>query len=139
MNVKKGSFTVEAAYVIPLSVTILAALIGYAYFMHQRVWCTGALYESMLYASGKRAPAESMADTARSHLGERISESPLATGAISGEIEDNTFEMSGKCSFGILEDVFGSLFYSEVTEKTIKTDPVLVKRLEWLGGKIGED
>lgn len=139
MNVKKGSFTVEAAFIIPLIVTVLAVLIGYAYFTHQRVWCTGAVYESMLYASGKRNSTEETSDTAAAHLTERINEAPLAAGTVTGSIGDNTFEISGKCSFSILEEVFGSLFISEVSGKMIKTDPVLIKRLEWFGGKTGED
>ncbi len=46
--IKKGSFTVEAACVMPLILFTLMGLLYLCFFVHNRVWLTAAAYESAI-------------------------------------------------------------------------------------------
>ena len=87
-RIKRGSFTVEAAVIIPLTVLTFALLLGFAYYTHQRVWCTGAVYESLLAASQRReGDSHTPREEADEHLSARINEAPLLAKGISGSTD----------------------------------------------------
>ena len=139
-RIKRGSFTVEAAVIIPLTVLSFALLLGFAYYTHQRVWCTGVVYESLLAASQRReGDSHTPREEADEHLSARINEAPLLAKGISGSTDGSMFRLSAKCSIRILEDFFGDLFETEVSGSVTRADPAAVKRLEWFGGKWIED
>lgn len=50
-KIKKGSFTVEAACVMPLILLVLFGTIYLSFFVHNRAWLTAAAYESALSGS----------------------------------------------------------------------------------------
>ena len=50
-RIKKGSFTVEAACVMPLILLVLFGTIYLSFFVHNRAWLTAAAYESALSGS----------------------------------------------------------------------------------------
>ena len=50
-KIKKGSFTVEAACVMPLILLVLFGTIYVSFFVHNRAWLTAAAYESALSGS----------------------------------------------------------------------------------------
>ena len=45
---KKGSFTVESAFLIPMAVMLTALLIVFTFYAHNKVWYTAAAYEAAL-------------------------------------------------------------------------------------------
>lgn len=50
-KIKKGSFTVETACVMPLVLLVLFGVIYLDFFVHNRSWLTAAAYESALCGS----------------------------------------------------------------------------------------
>ena len=44
--IRKGSFTIETACVMPLILLVLMGLIYLSFFVHNRAWLTAAAYES---------------------------------------------------------------------------------------------
>ena len=48
---KKGSLTVEASFVIPLSVMVMALVLSLGFFLYQRCWYTQAACETVLAGS----------------------------------------------------------------------------------------
>ena len=50
-KIKKGSFTVETACVMPLILLVLFGTIYLSFFVHNRAWLTAAAYESALSGS----------------------------------------------------------------------------------------
>ena len=49
--IKKGSLTVEASFVIPLSVMVMALVLSLGFFLYQRCWYTQAACETVLSGS----------------------------------------------------------------------------------------
>ena len=49
--IRKGSFTIETACVMPLILLVLMGLIYLSFFVHNRAWLTSAAYESALCGS----------------------------------------------------------------------------------------
>ena len=66
----RGSFTVEAAVVVPLAVFLIAALVGLTFFAHDRVWFTGAACEAALAANA----AEDGESAAQQKIGQRTAD-----------------------------------------------------------------
>lgn len=50
-NITKGSFTIEAACVMPLILLVLMGCLYLCFFVHNRAWLTAAAYESALAGS----------------------------------------------------------------------------------------
>ena len=51
---KKGSFTVESAFLITMAVMLTALLIVFTFYAHNKVWYTAAAYEAALAGNGRR-------------------------------------------------------------------------------------
>ena len=45
-KLKKGSFTIEAALLMPLILMVLMGLLYLDFFVHNRAWLTSAAYEA---------------------------------------------------------------------------------------------
>lgn len=50
-KIKKGSFTIEAALLMPLILLILMGLLYLNFFVHNRAWLTAAAYEAAVSGS----------------------------------------------------------------------------------------
>ena len=50
--IRKGSFTIETACVMPLILLVLMGLIYLSFFVHNRAWLTAAAYESAVILQG---------------------------------------------------------------------------------------
>ena len=50
-NMKKGSFTVEAACIMSLVLFVLIGVMYLSFFVHNRAWLTAAAYEAALTGS----------------------------------------------------------------------------------------
>lgn len=133
---KRAVFTVEAAVIVPLSVTMIALLIGFCYYVHQSNWCMGAALESA--EKSVECGIEGKSKTAgKNRMDTRISEVPVLTGKIeTTALEETKVKISyeGK----ILEKVFGGLFGFKGEASLIRYDPVKLKRIEFLINKMKE-
>lgn len=45
-KLKKGSFTLEAALLMPLLLTVIMSMLYLDFFVHNRAWLTAAAYEA---------------------------------------------------------------------------------------------
>lgn len=52
-KLKKGSFTIEAALLMPLILMVLMGLLYLDFFVHNRAWLTSAAYEAAVSGSMK--------------------------------------------------------------------------------------
>ena len=50
-KLKKGSFTIEAALLMPLILMVLMGLLYLDFFVHNRTWLTSAAYEAAVSGS----------------------------------------------------------------------------------------
>ena len=50
-KLKKGSFTIEAALLMPLILMVLMGLLYLDFFVHNRAWLTSAAYEAAVSGS----------------------------------------------------------------------------------------
>lgn len=78
-----GSFTVEAAVVVPLTVFLIAALIGLTFLAHDRMWYTGAACEAALAANA----AEDKEAAARRKIEQKKEERILPGAAPEAELD----------------------------------------------------
>ena len=53
-KIKKGSFTIEAALLMPLVLMILIGVLYLDFFVHDRAYLTAAAYEAAVSGSMKR-------------------------------------------------------------------------------------
>lgn len=124
---KKGTFTIEAAVLIPVTIIIFALLIGYCFYVHQINWYTGAAYESA--AAGLKEPADA-AEKARERIELRSSEQPLGFGTENTDVSSG-LKLAVSFEGTVLDEVFGSLFRYRGEGALAKIDPVKAKRLEF--------
>ena len=134
-DLKKGwsraVMTVEAAVIVPMSLTIIALLIGFCYFVHQINWCKGAAYEAVLCGLQREKTSDEVTAAVQERIGSRISEAPLTTGGISSDVSSSgTVLVSWKSS--VLSEVFGDRFSFSGEASLVRLDPVKVKRTEHL-------
>ena len=50
-KLKKGSFTLEAALLMPLLLTVIMSMLYLDFFVHNRAWLTAAAYEAAVSGS----------------------------------------------------------------------------------------
>lgn len=58
--IKKGSFTVEAACVMPVILLVLMGTLYLNFYIHNRAWLTAAAYEASVTGSTQRGAGESV-------------------------------------------------------------------------------
>ena len=129
---KKASFTIEAAYIIPLMLVFVAGLLGFTYFTHHQNWCRGAAYESVYYALQRNTGEETPEELAGQRLSDRILEIPLDVSEISSETREEAAVLRAETRTNILPELFGDLFVSEQSAGAAKIDAPLLKRTEWM-------
>ena len=128
---KRAVMTVEAAVIVPMSLTFIALLIGYCYFVHQVNWCKGAAYESVLCALQRERTADEAAQAVKERIDRRIAEAPLTTGGISTEVSsEGTVLVSWEST--VLSEVFGDRFKFSGKASLVRLDAVGIKQVEHL-------
>ena len=118
----------EAAVIVPLSVTIISLLLGFCFYTHQINWYKGAAYEAA--EKGIESGGDSCA-AAQQRMDSRTEEIPMRFGSETTEVSSG-LNVSVSFRGSVLEDVFGDLFGFEGEALLLKTDPVKIKRLEFL-------
>lgn len=53
-KLKKGSFTLEAALLMPLLLTVIMSMLYLDFFVHNRAWLTAAAYEAAVWKDIKK-------------------------------------------------------------------------------------
>ena len=124
---KRAVFTVEAAVIVPLSLTMIALLIGYCYFVHQVNWCTGAACEAA-QKSVERKLVGKESSAGKKKMEERILEIPLSVGEIKTEAREGT-RVTISFEGGIIQDYFGDLFGYDGSVSLNRYEPAKLKRL----------
>ena len=137
-NLKRGVFTVEASFVVPIAALVLAMLIGYAYFMHERAWSKAVSYEAAMYAAQYETDDNNIERYANERLETRYDESVTGLSQNNSEVSESDFGLNISWSYGILEKAFGDVFTfnDEISVRKIK--PSKTKRLMWTAGLITE-
>lgn len=134
---KRAVFTVEAAVIIPLTLFIIAVLIGYCYHVHQSNWCRGAAYEAVLKGTEKGHAGKENRSAADTRMKERIEQIPISVGSIETSVSEGV-RLCASWNGTVLEDVFGSRFSFGGKAAVTAFEPVKIKRLEYLMKNIGE-
>ena len=142
----RAVITVEAAYVVPWTVILLAILLTMSFYVHNRVWYTAAACETALsgnrYTEGRDGSGSAgWADRPKS---ENASGSGYAEATAMQRIRDqampgNTPEKQISCtksgtevSFSGQVPVFSQSFSWSVKESVRKVRPVTVVRSAWI-------
>ena len=131
-RIRRASFTVESAYIVPLLAVFITFLLGYTYFTHQQNWCKGAAYESLYYGLQRSAEGNAPEAEASARLSDRIAERPLDLSEISSDVQENAGALNAESSTQILPETFGERFAAEQNVSVRKIEPAVLKRTEWL-------
>ena len=79
---KRGSYTVEAAFLVPVAVMLTALLIVYTFYVHNKVWYTAAAWECVLTGLEAKESGETTEETWQ----EVKSQQPLPVGSVQTDI-----------------------------------------------------
>lgn len=137
-KLKRGVFTVEASFIVPIAALVLAMLMGYAYFLHERAWSKAVSYESAMHAVQYEASDKSIEKYADERFEARYSESVTGLSKNNTEVSESDYGLRVSWSYGILEKAFGDVFTfnDEISVRKIK--PSKTKRLMWAVNLITE-
>lgn len=130
--IKRAVFTVEASVIVPLAAFIIAALIGYIFFMHESVWNKSAAYESGFYALQYAVNDSTAKEMALERLNERYEDRVMDLAMNNAEVSDGSSEMRIRWQYGILPEVFGDLFAVDKEVSVDRINPVKAKRFMWM-------
>ncbi len=127
----RAVFTVEAAVILPLALTVIALLLGFCYYTHQLNWCRGAAVEAALKGTESGAGTKDADNAAKQRMEERIREIPLDTGKVSAEVSSGV-RIRVSWSAEVLPEVFGGRFAVSGDATVMKADPARLKRITYL-------
>lgn len=127
---KRGSFTVEAAFLIPVTVMLLALLLVYCFYRHNHVWYTAAAAEAALVGNG-RLIDQTAAAAAAERAEARIRDQVMPGSAPETEITSDT-SGTGVWFRNQLFPAFSELFSFETGVKIQKVRPVNYLRILWM-------
>ena len=95
----RASFTVEAAFIVPITVIICALLLLCCFTLHNKIWYTGAAAESALIGNSTQTEKNvSSADAAKKRADERIAAQSMPGEKPASEV--NVTENASTVSFG---------------------------------------
>ena len=80
-KIKKGSFTIEAALLMPLVLMILIGVLYLDFFVHDRAYLTAAAYEAAVSGSMEGYRAAGMRESEHADKCRKNCESNLQTGS----------------------------------------------------------
>lgn len=132
-SLKKGSFTVEMACLMPLYLLVILGLIYLCLFVHNRAWLTAAAYEAAL--KGCSQGSEEAADTkARALANQRLFGAENLQLQVEEDGEKITVQFDADTSVGYA----GLTWHLQVQAEEKQTNPVsFIWRLKGLEG-LGE-
>ncbi len=154
VDLRRAVITVEASYIIPWTVILLALLITMTFFVHNRVWYKAAACETALsgnryvegsggtgsagYAGTANSSNETGGKYAEATMQQRIRDQAMPGSEPENKItctQDATeVQLSGQ-DFPVFSDVFSWT----VKEKVRKIRPVKVVRGKWILGNALQD
>ncbi len=127
----KASFTVEAAVLVPIVSTIIAMLIGYAYFFMESICACGAMYEAAFYSEQLAYDDNDEEKRLEERLNIRSRE--MLIGSLEYETDLSENRISIDASGAVLKDIFGERFTYKRSISIKRFKPTTVKRAQWLG------
>ncbi len=130
-KLKKAVMTVEAAVIVPLAAFIIAALIGYMYFEHERVYVKSSAYEAGFYALSSGRLEREEEEAANERLDDRFNNAILGFGK-EYELSISSFNINVAWRYEILETLFGETFASSGDISVKRVYPVEALRAAWL-------
>ncbi len=139
MNMKKlkrGVFTVEASFIVPIAALVIAMLMGYTFFMHERAWSKSVSYEAAMYAAQYETSDEGIEKYAEERLEDRYNESVTGLSKDNTEVSEGNYSLNIGWSYGIFEEAFGDVFTFKDEISIRKIKPSITKRLMWTANLI---
>ncbi len=135
MNLRQGSLTVEAAFLVPMAVLLTAMLIFYCFSEHGSVWYRAAACEAALAGTQKSVSGENTESLARERAWQRIQEQPFPLLQPSMEVtaEGKSVTVSYESTD---RQGFARVFPFTVQETVTESDPVVAVRTAWLAREI---
>ena len=137
-SLKKASFTVEAAVIVPIVATMIALLLGFIFFLYENSISTALCYEAEFYAA--QITVNDSEDAGQERLLRRIeekkNESTLGFGQYSYAASAGSSVYTVSVTGEILPAVFQGLFKRNKNISISHMEPVSVKRLMWAGEKL---
>ena len=131
-NWRKGTFTIEAAYLVPIAAAAIVLVIGYIYYTHERSWSRAVAYEADFYGIQRREGQESAGSLIQERVSGRNEEKPLPLKQETFQVTDGGDAVSVSWSGSVLNKVFSSRFGYQGTAELQVVRPVEVKRNTWL-------
>lgn len=128
--IKRAVFTVEAAFIVPMTVTVTVLLMGLCYYTHQSNWCKGVSAEAVLY-SLQRSNISDKAALINERLENRLKEAPLNTGDVLTTASEGT-KYAVHYESKVLPDVFNDAFEFSNESSVVITKPLMVKRITFI-------
>ena len=130
-KIRKASFTVEAAFIIPFSLLVILILIGFCYYEHQINWCKGAAYEAVLYGIYTGDSGGQAAQAAAIRLRERADEAPLKVAEITTS-SSHFIGIKAAYETSVLPGTFGDIYKISGEVSLIRYEPSRKKLLEFI-------
>ncbi len=135
-RIKKASFTVEAAFIVPLSAVVLALLIVFIYFTHEKAWAVSAACEVSFYAMQRQESEQTRGEILEERLEKRKKENPLGVNVTDYKVEESKTNLKISMEECVFPKSFGKRFSSSFYLELKLFDPVKVKRTLWLGNYV---
>jgi hypothetical protein len=135
-RIKKASFTVEAAFIVPLSAAVLALLIVFIYFTHEKAWAVSVACEASFYAMQRQESEETRGEILEERLEVRKKENPLGVNMTDYKVEESKKNLKISMEECVFPESFGKRFSSSFYLELKLFDPVKVKRTLWLGNYV---
>ena len=130
---RRAVITAEAAFIVPVAAVMIAIVIGYIYFIHQRVWCSAAAYESVFYGIQAEADKDSdLAERVDHHMSERIKDSPIVFSGIRAESDKKEGRIISSWEMTVLPETFREYFSAKGNESIKIIRASELKRAAWV-------
>lgn len=129
-SLTKASFTVEAAVLVLIAATIIAVIIGYAYFLMERTCTYGAMYEAAFYSEQLSYIDNDEEKRLEERLNTRSREMLIGCFEYAADLNENRISIDA--SGAILKNVFKERFMYNRSVRIKRLKPTSVKRVQWL-------
>ena len=136
---KKGSFTVEAAFLVPAAVMITALLMICVFYVHNQVWYETAALEAALDGNGRmegsgRTPEETARAKALERAEQQIMPGSVPSLSVSDSGEGTYVGYSGR-----MFSLFSGFYFSCTAEAEVsRVRPAKYLRTVWMLEEMGQ-
>ena len=125
--------TAEAAFIIPVCVTVIVLLLGFNCFIFQKVTCEAMACESVLYGVSRPSYGDGTAEgQARERLDRLLSERVMYTGTAEGSAKASLFDLTVSYKSEVMPALFGTMFRVEGEAAAANLSPAQVKLSKWI-------